>query len=104
MLQTIVRSQPHTPITHSDTPMYHTTQPINTRPQIFTTNSRLADWHLYSHTSSQLFIMKSCHYPTSHNTEYSYHLAVSAGEKHAVLNATPRRDNAQIGRAHVATP
>src|SRR4029434_9229031 len=28
----------------------------------------------------------SCHYPTSHNTEYSYHLAVSAvGEKNAVL-------------------
>src|SRR4029434_793729 len=25
MLQTIVRSQPHTPITHSDTPMRHNT-------------------------------------------------------------------------------
>src|SRR4029434_7310213 len=33
-LQTIVRSQPHTPITHSDTPMYHTTQPINTTMRI----------------------------------------------------------------------
>src|SRR4029434_5396799 len=50
-LQTIVRSQPHTPITYSDTPMYHQT-PINTmmripttRPKYFTTNRSLADWH-----------------------------------------------------------
>src|SRR4029434_8759400 len=47
----------------------------------------------------QTYIIRRCHYPTSHNTEYSYHLAVSAaGEKNAVFNATPRRDNAKYSR------
>src|SRR4029434_2973284 len=100
MLQTIVRSQPHTPITHLDRPMYHKTQRCAYRPQYFTTNSRLAHWHSYSPPSSQIFIIKSSHYPTSHNTEYSYHLAVSAGEKNSVLNATPQRDNAQMRLNH----
>src|SRR4029434_10790471 len=40
ILQTIVRSQPHTPITHSDTPMYHKTQPINTTMRIPTARLR----------------------------------------------------------------